>query len=149
MRDFAFLSVIPADGAQIDGLIAEVPNSDWQALDLRETGYFRSDLPDTSLTHGAGPVDVHMYQTHPEHKAAPEVRHPILLSYLDVVVQGFLDVFGEDGAIRFFDTTDGWDGPIMNDRSNPLYPRSQILTPSETALVDTQLSTLGAQIISP
>ncbi|RLJ51688.1 gamma-glutamyl AIG2-like cyclotransferase [Litoreibacter meonggei] len=140
LRELAFLSVTPADGFQIDGLVAEVPNSDWHALDLRETGYFRSRLPETSLTHGAGAVDVHMYQTHPEHLAPPDQPHPILLSYLDVVVQGFLRVFGEDGVEQFFDTTDGWAAPILNDRVNPLYPRHQVLTPQETELVDSHLA---------
>ncbi|WP_394199453.1 gamma-glutamylcyclotransferase family protein [Litoreibacter albidus] len=149
LRDQAFLSVTPAEGAQIDGLIAEVPNSDWQVLDLRETGYFRSNLDATQLKHGAGAVDVQMYQTQPELQATPDVRHPILLSYLDVVVQGFLEVFGEDGAERFFETTDGWDTPVLNDRSNPRYPRSQILTTSQTALVDAKLAHIGAQIVTP
>ena len=148
IRELAYLSVTPADGAQIDGLIAKVPNSDWDALDLRETGYFRSSLQGTSLTHSAGQVDVQMYQTHPEREIRPDVRHPILLSYLDVVVQGFLSAFGEEGVDRFFDTTDGWDAHILNDRSNPLYPRSQTLTPSEIALVDWHLSALGARVIS-
>ena len=148
LRDLAFLSVVPAEGSQIDGLIAEVPNSDWQALDLRETGYFRSQLPDTSLTHRAGAVEVQMYQTHPKHETPSDVQHPILLSYLDVVVQGFLGVFGEDGVSQFFETTDGWDASILNDRSNPRYPRHQVLTPQETELVDFHLSDRKVQIIS-
>jgi hypothetical protein len=147
-RELAYLSVAPADGVQIDGLIAEVPNSDWQALDLRESGYFRAPLSGTSLTHGAGPVEVQMYQTHLDQEAPHDIRHPILLSYLDVVVQGFLGVFGEEGVSRFFETTDGWDTQILNDRANPLYPRTQTLTPFEAELVDAHLARHNVQIIS-
>lgn len=143
----AFLSVRPAPDTYIDGLIAEVPNADWQALDLREAGYIRSPLPTDILNHGAGPVDVHMYQVHLDAGRAAQTAHPILLSYLDVVVQGYLEVFGEEGAQHFFDTTDGWDAPILNDRSAPKYPRSQVLTAPQTAFVDDQLATLGARLI--
>jgi len=149
LRKLAFLSVAPADGFQIYGLIAEVPDADWQALDLREAGYFRSNLPTASLIHDAGVVEVQMYQTHPEHEAPPGVRHPILLSYLDVVVQGFVRVFGEEGVNQFFETTDGWDAPVLNDRSNPLYPRSQVLTLQETELVNSHLANRKVQIILP
>lgn len=143
----AFLSVAPAPDTYIDGLIAEVPDADWQALDIRESGYFRSPLPTDILTHGAGPVDVHMYQVHHDDGRAAEAMRPILLSYLDVVVQGYLEVFGEDGAHHFFNTTDGWDAPILNDRSAPNYPRSQVLSAPQTAFVDDHLSKLGANII--
>ena len=71
----------------------------------------------------------------------------ILLSYLDVVVQGYHQQFGKDGVAAFFDTTDGWDTPILNDREAPHYPRSQILSRAETALVDQHLARIAAQII--
>ncbi|WP_298260181.1 gamma-glutamylcyclotransferase family protein [uncultured Litoreibacter sp.] len=144
----AFLSVTPDADSNIDGLIAEVPNADWKALDLRESGYFRNALPATSLVHGAGGVDVHMYQVHLGNDAPPSTDQPILLSYLDVVVQGYLEVFGEVGAARFFDTTDGWDTPILNDRSAPIYPRSQTLSAAQSTFVDDHLSSLGAQLFS-
>ena len=40
-RGLAFLSVVPDAATAIDGLIAEVPNADWAALDAREHGYAR------------------------------------------------------------------------------------------------------------
>lgn len=149
LRDLAYLTVEPAPDVQIDGLIAKVPDADWAALDLRETGYTRSALDPQALRHDAGPVAVQMYQTDPQITAAPSVTHPVLLSYLDVVVQGFLQVFGEDGVARFFDTTQGWDAPILNDRSNPIYPRHQPLSAEETELVDHHLSLLSAQVPKP
>lgn len=38
--------------------------------------------------------------------------------------------------------------PILNDRATPRYPRSQILSASETALVDGHLDRIAAQIVS-
>ena len=125
-----FLTAVPDPDSEIDGLAAEVPGGDWKALDARETGYLRQALPE-------GPSIYHIPDgLHPE----PEAPLPILLSYLDVVVQGYLTEYGEAGVARFFETTDGWDSPIRNDRATPVYPRAQTLTERETALVDDWLS---------
>ncbi len=94
-------------------------------------------------------------QTHISHYAVPpetwvegQTNH-ILLSYLDVVVQGYLREFGEDGARRFFETTDGWNVPVLDDRAAPLYPRHCTLTPQERAFVDDSLAELSAQVEQP
>ena len=58
-------------------------------------------------------------------------------------------MFGLDGVAAFFDTTDGWDAPILDDRAAPRYPRHQRLAPDETALVDQHLSRLNANLIQP
>ena len=131
-RPVAFLSVFEAPG-EIDGLICDVPNGDWDALDEREFAYNRIDIS-SQLGN-----NVAIYQANPEMVAPPSTGHPILLSYLDVVVQGFLTHFGEDGVREFFETTDGW-GPIRDDRHDPIYPRHQRLTKAETSLVDHHLS---------
>ncbi len=65
------------------------------------------------------------------------------MSYLDVVIQGYLTEFGEEGAARFFETTSGWNAPLLNDRAAPLYPRAQSLTVDETAFIDQALARLG------
>ncbi|MEL7097261.1 MAG: gamma-glutamylcyclotransferase family protein [Pseudomonadota bacterium] len=131
--DVVFLTAMPDPGARIDGLIAAVPGADWEALDAREAGYRRHLTPQMQ----PGPVSV--YAVDPE-DMVPQGNHKILLSYLDVVVQGFLREFGTDGAERFFDTTTGWDIPVHNDRAAPIYPRAQTLTAEETRLVDTLLA---------
>ncbi len=141
LRDVAFLTVIPDASAEIEGLIAQVPDNDWAALDLREHAYSRAAIARETLTiDSPRDVAVQIYQTRTDQDAAPSTRHPILRSYLDVVVQGYLRVFGENGAARFFETTDGWDAPILDDRAAPQYPRHQRLTAQETALVDRLLA---------
>ncbi|HDZ50994.1 MAG: gamma-glutamylcyclotransferase [Sulfitobacter litoralis] len=140
-----FLSVLPEKDTVIDGLIAAVPGADWVALDTRETNYNRIGsngavvhdiIPAPDMAHYSVPTDTHVTSG----------DHTILLSYIDVVVQGFLREYGVDGVQRFFDTTRGWDTPILNDRAAPKYPRAQALTVQETALVDDNLTRLSAQV---
>ncbi|APX13544.1 gamma-glutamylcyclotransferase family protein [Tateyamaria omphalii] len=137
-RNVVFLSVQEAPGHSIDGLIASVPQADWAALDLRETGYTRINATH-AVAHEANASDIAVYQVPPDAKR-PAGDHRILLSYLDVVVQGFVREFGQAGAEHFFATTDGWDTAIQDDRGAPLYPRAQTLTPQEQALTDRLLA---------
>ncbi|QUJ76628.1 gamma-glutamylcyclotransferase [Sulfitobacter albidus] len=146
-RDLAYLSVLPDAHTTIEGLIAEVPGGDWAALDAREHGYARllsgsaveTDLdPRPDVSHYSVPPQTHV-TTGP---------HGILLSYLDVVVQGYLREFGAAGVSRFFDTTDGWHTPVRNDRAAPHYPRAQRLSTQETALVDQHLALRGTPVTS-
>lgn len=144
LRPYAYLSVIPANGS-IDGLLAEVPNGDWAALDEREKAYDRLPARDTSHARSDRP-DVSIYAV-PDRHLADSGDHPVLLSYIDVVLQGYLQVFGADGPARFADTTDGWDTPILDDRAAPRYPRHQRLSTAETAMVDDLLAALDARVI--
>lgn len=139
LRDVAFLTAVRDPNSEIDGLSADVPDADWAALDEREFAYERvalDGLPNTAI-----------YEV-PEGKHAPASEaHPVLLSYLDVVVQGYLNEFDEAGAALFFATTHGWDAPILDDRSAPRYPRHQVLNAFETGFVDDALAALDCTII--
>lgn len=145
LRDVAMLTVEPAEGVRIDGLIAAVPGADWMALDEREWAYDR--LGATHLTDHTGPesAEVHLYSI-PDLHRDDDAQHPIRLSYLDVVIQGYLREFGKAGAERFFETTVGWEAPVMNDRTAPIYARHQPLTPAERDFVDANLRNLSAEM---
>jgi hypothetical protein len=135
LRPFAFLSAEPAD-ARIDGLVAAVPGDDWAALDEREGAYRRHPLDPTALDHDANwAISVAVYAVDADH-ADPTARHPILRSYLDVVLQGYLREFGTAGADTFMATTAGWDCGLHDDRAAPLYSRAQPLGPAERAEID-------------
>ena len=141
LRRVAYLSAIPTPGTVIEGLIAAVPGGDWAALDVREQAYARHplhrvdhDQPDAA--------DIMIYQVEPQH-ISDGGEHPILLSYLDCVVQGYLREFGDAGAARFFETTTGWDMGLRDDRAAPQYPRAQTLTDRERGFVDAALRDLG------
>lgn len=145
LRDVAFLSVERAEGVAISGLIAAVPGADWADLDAREWAYRRTPLGAHEIEHDHDAAsEVHLYATDRHLSDPPSRAHPILLSYIDVVVQGYLRVFGEGGAEGFFATTAGWEAPILNDRAAPRYPRAQALTHAETAFVDGHLARLAS-----
>ena len=143
VRPLAYLSVEPDADSTIQGLIAHVPGGDWAALDAREHGYDRHP----AQAEGAGGTrDIQVYAVPAGQGAAPALAHPILLSYIDVVIQGFLREFGLPGAEGFFATTRGWDAPILDDRASPRYPRAQVLTPQEREVVDAGLLGVGARV---
>ncbi|WP_323037800.1 gamma-glutamylcyclotransferase family protein [Pararhodobacter sp.] len=142
-RAVPFLTGVPCAKSEIDGLVALVPGANWAALDLREEGYGRHLIGD-GLAHEANhPISAQIYAVPPASMVYPEQRAPILLSYLDVVIQGYLREFGEAGALAFFNTTDGWETPVRDDRAAPIYPRHQRLSASERGFVDDQLRALG------
>ncbi len=137
LRDTAFLSVERAADQEIDGIIAHATPQQWSDLDAREAAYSRIDVTQTLATDHPTII----YKVNANLAAPTATNTPILLSYLDVVVQGYLRAFGPQGVARFFASTHGWDAPILNDRDNPRYPRRQILTDQEIALVDACLAT--------
>lgn len=142
-----FLTGIPDPDSVIDGLVALVPGGDWVALDLREEGYDRDPLSAGLTVEGDHPVAAQIYAVPPASMVTQANPAPILLSYLDVVVQGYLREFGEQGAHDFFATTDGWDTPVLNDRAAPRYPRAQVLTGDERAFVDARIADYGVRVI--
>lgn len=147
IRPAAFLSVVPDSSSEIDGLIAPVPNDDWAALDQREAAYDRIEVTD-AVGHGAEDVrDISIYAIPAGASAPPDEDHPILLSYVDAVLQGYLHQYGEEGARRFVTTTEGWENAVMNDRAAPIYPRAQELSIEEQSCVDDLLSLVRARVI--
>ena len=147
LRKVAFLTAIRDDAAEIEGVIAPVEGGDWTALDAREYAYDRHIVDD--IAHGiGGALNVSIYATKPEHHSDGSEDHPILLSYLDTVIQGYLRCYDAAGATRFFDTTSGWDTPVFDDRAAPIYPRAQSLEPGERAFVDDALRRLEVRRIT-
>jgi len=148
LRPMAFLSARPAPGKAIDGLVAPVPNGDWAALDEREFAYER--LPVRPMLHGlaeARPAEV--YSVASQHRDEDNPGE-ILLSYVDVIAEGYLEHFGEAGVLRFFATTRGWrQMPVLDDRAGPAYPRHRDVGDKVRALVDAQLGEVGARLKAP
>ncbi|SFE54793.1 gamma-glutamylcyclotransferase [Roseivivax sediminis] len=145
-RDLAFLTAIPDPEGVIDGLIAAVAPEEWDTLNTREAFYDRHDVSQAtraSRDSAPGPGAVALYAVPESRSMAPHDAAPVLLSYLDVVAQGYLDVFGESGLDRFLETTDGWEVPFLDDRAEPLYPRAQPLAPDTRDRVDAALAARG------
>lgn len=145
LREVAFLSVVRSEGDWIDGLIAPVPDADWHALDIREGAYRRvaaAHMVNHPLPHRP---QIAVYSVPADADDTPRGHH-LLLSYIDVVVQGYLREFGESGARHFFETTDGWDVPVLDDRAAPHYPRACRLSRAEAEVVDAALAGLPVEM---
>ncbi len=148
LRAVSYLTAVPAPDDTALGLIAGVPGGAWAALDQRERAYQRHDAT-SDISHAAGrKLDVAIYAIADGHHHPPTDDNPLLLSYIDVVVQGYLSEFGHEGVQHFFETTEGWHAPVLNDRAAPVYSRHQVLSAEEKALVDEGISRLSARVIA-
>jgi len=143
LRPVAFLTAVADAEGQVLGATAEVDPCGWAALDHRERAYRRHALPGPAI----GRTGVAVYAV--ERVETPRPEQPILMSYLDVVIQGFLEVHGVAGARDFFASTAGWETPVLDDRARPLYPLHQSLTGDECAVVDEGLASVGAVVTVP
>jgi hypothetical protein len=129
-----------ADGF-IDGLLVFDRKSNLPSVDERERTYDRIAVSHDRL-EGLGEdlprCTVYVYEA--QTNAAPhDPQHPILRSYLDAVLQGFLREFGQTGVQHFLDTTDGFERSVHDDRHDPRYPRSVRLSDNERVFFDTLL----------
>jgi hypothetical protein len=110
----------------IHGVVASMPRTALAELDAREAGYDRLMLPassfDLPLNCQASEVAVYV-STQQNHHPACE-QYPILQSYVDCVMAGYLAEFGEAGLAAFMASTEGWHRPVENDRFSPRYPRA-------------------------
>ncbi|MGB7286596.1 MAG: gamma-glutamylcyclotransferase family protein [Salaquimonas sp.] len=117
-------------------------------LDEREAHYDRvligEDLiapEDNSLLNSIPPDQRFVYvgrKTEAETSA-------LLQSYLDAVMAGFLHTYGESGVMNFIHTTIGFDRHIIEDRKEPIYPRSVQISDSEAIWFDKLLSEAGVK----
>ncbi|MEM7059225.1 MAG: gamma-glutamylcyclotransferase family protein [Pseudomonadota bacterium] len=136
------LSIREEAGHQIAGVVVELQDNALARLDERERGYERLELDGAlfDLAGGLCPDSVYVYRslsTVPENGLQ---THPILRSYMDVVMQGYRDNFGDRGLEDLLASTDHWAGSVRQDRDAPMYPRAVTLRPGETALFDQALS---------
>lgn len=131
------LSVRPDPTCSIAGVLVEEPMKNLASLDEREVRYQR--LRVEAETRASKQQSSYVYQALKEHSEWGSADAPICLSYVDCVLQGVIHRFGEEALQAFFETTDGWHVPILNDRSQPIYPRAIKLSVSETELIDAHL----------
>ena len=143
-REVAFLNVMPEPGHVLQGMVLGVPEVAPE-LDRREYAYSRTDVTQT-IDHDLDiRPTINLFAIPPEQDAGRD-DHVLLLSYIDVVAQGYLREFGSDGVAEFFETTEGWDAPVIDDRAAPRYPRAQPHSAGERALVDHWLARIGASV---
>jgi hypothetical protein len=140
----SLLTVRRVADSWIDGLLVFDRAENLPSLDEREAHYERRLVPPTDIELRTGKLpdgcEIFVYEAReglPDHDGN---ACPILQSYLDAVLQGFLAEHGEAGLSRFVLETDGFETAVLADRHAPVYPRAVVLTVSERALIDTLLA---------
>lgn len=145
------LTVIPDPVCSILGTVIAQPRHHEDAMHQREALYERQDLEGIAVDWlderpGDWP-DPFIHVGVAEHHRSGDESHPVLLSYVDTVIAGFLHTFGESGPRHFVETTLDWHVPVLNDRSSPFYSRAARLNDEERALVDGLLEEAGVALI--
>lgn len=143
LQNVCSLTAKPSIDNSIDGVLVFEHSSGLEAVDRREANYDRLDFPVLQFSSSSVLPEsqaAYIYQAKSARYDWGDEDHPILQSYIDAVMQGFLDQFGEQGAFRFVQETDGWDAPILDDRNKPIYPRSITLSPTEKLIIDQALN---------
>ena len=140
LRSIALLSIHQDPSCDITGLIIIDKISNLDALDQRERGYQKIDLDESDLIFENNDItdfvdtSIHVYVSAPVE--AEQGPLSLLRSYLDVVMQGYLREFGEDGIAAFIDSTKGFELQILEDRQKPIYSRHQPISDEETAIFE-------------
>ena len=132
------LSIREEATCQIAGAVVEIREGTLARLDERERGYDRLELDGSmiELANGEKLDSIYVYRSRSTQPEDAWNTHPILRSYMDVVMQGYQDNFGAQGLIDLMATTDHWVGAIRHDRDAPIYPRAIPLRDGEAALFD-------------
>lgn len=147
------LTVYPVPDGAIDGVVIAQRMETLPALDAREGQYTRHAVNDDALEwlepRPDGWPPPFVYVGNAEYRRSGDADHPIMLSYLDVVIAGFMRTFGAAGADRFLQTTDDWHVPVLDDRAAPRYPRALSLSSGERRRVDRCLDDLAIVPVQP
>ena len=145
------LSVRADEHSEIWGVMTRESLGRMAALEKRETSYeqiggiaaaFRCEAEQKT-----GPEGLFLFQASPDYRRWGCEVHPILHSYLDCVLAGYHQIWGETGIDHFLETTDGWHVPVLDDREKPLYPRAVQLDQDVERLIDRKLEPLELKVI--
>lgn len=152
-RGVCGLTIRPQANVSIRGVLAREPREGLEALERREQRYDKvSDVGSTfecEAQGSAGPDDMFLFRSKPEHTKWGSAETPILQTYLDCVMQGFHNFWGFEGVDHFLATTEGWHVPILKDRDRPIYPRAQKIGSDLLGQFDERLTALSVQYVEP
>lgn len=110
--------------AHCNGVYFQVDDFNLSLFDERESGYDRIELDwrdVTALSADPLPEDGKLWVYVGHQIGKPSAERPIMQSYLDVIMNGCLDIHPQF-AQRFTELTGQWEH-LVNDRENPEYLR--------------------------
>jgi hypothetical protein len=107
-----------------NGILFPIAQSELSNFDAREIGYDRAPLSLSQIDFLSNDIniveDVWIYFA--KQTKYPSQKQPIVQSYIDVIIEGCLEV-GLDFTEEFIKTTTGWEYTWIEDRLFPKYPR--------------------------
>lgn len=142
----ALLSIHQDPACAIKGMVVFDLAENLPLVDEREEGYTRVELHPDDLVLGEGvtlPERLYVYVANEVEQVTD--NGSLLQSYLDAVMQGFFNEYGEGGVSHFVETTSQFERSIIKDRLSPLYPRPVLLTDTEAHLFDNELKRIGVK----
>lgn len=135
----ALLTARPLSRSSTKGVIVFDLAKSLPEVDKREHNYDRKTIGHQDLNIATEfhdlECDFFVYEAHIRDDV-PTNKPPISQSYLDAVLQGFLNIYGEAGVEDFVANTSNFHTPILQDRGTPRYPRSVSLSHRERELID-------------
>lgn len=140
----SLLSIHPDAACEIKGMIVLDLLENLPLVDEREEGYSRHKLEQSQLdVMGETNLPENLYVYIADETEGATDEGALLQSYLDAVMQGFRNEYGDEGVSHFVDTTKGFNRSINLDRHAPLYPRDVQVSDAEIALFDAELKRAG------
>ncbi len=140
----SLLSIHPDEDCSILGMVVIDRIENIPLVDEREAGYSRVPIVSNQLTLENGlelPDNLYVYIA--DEIEGANSQGDLLQSYLDAVMQGFRNEYGDNGVTHFIETTAGFDRNLVKDRLQPIYPRSVSLSEVEIKLFDAELERAG------
>jgi hypothetical protein len=128
-----YLGAVRDQAARCNGVLIPVSDAQLAGFDSRETGYDRDPIDPSKIKLYDGrqglPKDSKVYIYVSKATAAASAARPIVQSYVDICVNGCLEIEGaypnakEAGFVdMFFKETAGWSEHWVNDRPYPRRP---------------------------
>ena len=146
LRPVCYLSIIPVSEGRILGSVSEIRQADWPSLQEREAAYDLINVAADLTIENRPQARLSTFTIPSDRCQIPDPDSQVLLSYLDTVIQGYFDMFGEISVHDFFDSTQDWQSTFVDDRTKPIYRRHQPPANEVINLVDENLARLSAKI---
>jgi hypothetical protein len=151
-----YLGAVSDPAAECNGVLFPVTPTEFDSFVKREAGYDLTQLDPSQvamLDGGSTPLDGDIWYFANREKRFQSSKHPIVQSYVDVCLDGCLEVEAiyplakqANFAKQFIKTTSHWGTPWINDRIFPWRPFVHV--PRASAIDSLIQESLGAELFS-
>lgn len=151
-----YLGGVPDPSAECNGVLFPATAAELETYVQRETGYALTKVDPSRITMldgSAAPPAGDVWYFANQQKLFPSDKHPIVQSYVDVCLDGCLEIEAmyplakqANFAERFIRTTSNWGTPWINDRIYPWRPFVHV--PRAAAIDGLIQKALGVELFS-